>query len=240
MPWIVRLRIERGPDLLDRLQELRQALEGEELALQRHQNRVRRRHRVDGDEIERRRAVDQHIGVGRRPGPSLSARERLAQPVGAVALVRDLELEAGEVDGRRADVQPRHRGRLDRVAHRHLADQDVVGRALPALAVDAEPGRGIALRVEVDDQHVLADRGERGAEVDRGRGLADAALLVGERDHARRRMALVSRLRGFVFGHGVCRSAAPRISAVQPGGPPRCGLPHWSRWAPAWPRFSNI
>ena len=34
---------------------------------------------------------------------------------------------------------------------------------------------------------LLADRGERGAEIDRGRGLADAALLVGDRDHARRR-----------------------------------------------------
>ena len=33
---------------------------------------------------------------------------------------------------------------------------------------------------------LLADRGERGAEIDRGRGLADAALLVGDREHARR------------------------------------------------------
>ena len=32
---------------------------------------------------------------------------------------------------------------------------------------------------------MLADRGQRGAEIDRGRGLADAALLVGERDDAR-------------------------------------------------------
>jgi hypothetical protein len=30
---------------------------------------------------------------------------------------------------------------------------------------------------------MLADRRERGAEVDGGRGLADAALLVGEGDH---------------------------------------------------------
>ena len=44
-------------------EQLRQALEREELALQRHQDRVRRGHRVDGDKVERRRAIDQHIGV---------------------------------------------------------------------------------------------------------------------------------------------------------------------------------
>ena len=54
------------------------------------------------------------------------------------------------------------------------------------LALDAEAGRGVALRIEVDDQHVLADGGQRGAEIDRGRGLADAALLVGDGEDARR------------------------------------------------------
>jgi hypothetical protein len=38
---------------------------------------------------------------------------------------------------------------------------------------------------EVDDQHVLADGGERGAEIDGGRGLADATLLVGDRQDPR-------------------------------------------------------
>ncbi len=41
MPWIVELRIERRLHLLDGLQQLRQTFEREELALQRHQDRVR-------------------------------------------------------------------------------------------------------------------------------------------------------------------------------------------------------
>ena len=82
-------------------------------------------------------------------------------------------------------MQPRHRGRHHGVAQRRLADQHVIGRAVAAAAVDAETGRGVALRIEIDDQHPLADRGERGAEIDRGGGLADAALLVGERQDAR-------------------------------------------------------
>ena len=82
-------------------------------------------------------------------------------------------------------MQPRHRGRHHRFAQRRFADQDVIGRAAAVAAVDAEPGRGIALRIEIDDQHALADRGQRRAEIDRGRRLADAALLVGERQDAR-------------------------------------------------------
>ena len=116
-------------------------------------------------------------------GAAVEMDERIAQPEGAVTLVRDLELEAGEVHGRRDDVQPRHRGLEDGVADVDLAGEHVVGRAVAALAVDAEPGRGIALRVEIDDQHMLADRRERGAEIDGGRGLADPALLVGEGEH---------------------------------------------------------
>ena len=71
---------------------------------------------------------------------------------------------------------------VSRIASRicTCAGEDVVGRAVAAFAVDAEAGGGIALRIEIDDQHVLADGRERGAEIDGGCGLADAALLVGE------------------------------------------------------------
>ena len=73
-----------------------------------------------------------------------------------------------------------------------FADQHVIGRARAIAAVDAETGRGVALRIEIDDQHALADRGQRGAEVDRGGGLADAALLVGQRQNARMAMQAFS------------------------------------------------
>ena len=42
------------------------------------------------------------------------------------------------------------------------------------------------MRIEIDDQDVLADGGQRRAKIDRGRGLADAALLVGDGQNARR------------------------------------------------------
>ena len=56
---------------------------------------------------------------------------------------------------------------------------------ITAAPIDAETRRGIALRIEIDDQNIFADRGERGAEIDGGRGLTDAALLIGDGKDAR-------------------------------------------------------
>ena len=187
MPWMREIRIERALDLLDRLQQLAEALEGEELALQRHQDRMRGRHGVDGQEVQRRRAVDQDIGIVSVATRLLVAAcgESLPKPESAVGLLRDLELDTEKVERRRGDRHPRHGRRNGGLGERRLADQEIVGRAAPALAVDAEAGRGVALRIEIDDQDLLADRRKRRPEIDRRRCLADAALLVGEGDHPR-------------------------------------------------------
>ncbi len=177
--------IERGAHLLHRLQQLRQALEREELALQRHQDRIRCGHRVDGEEIERRRTVDQQIGViGLGGGVGVERGDRIAQPKRAIARRSQFKFETGKIHRRCRDMQSRHRGRHHRVAQRRFADQHVIGRAAAVAAVDAETGGGVALRIEIDDQHPLADRRKRGAEIDRGGGLANAALLVGQRQDA--------------------------------------------------------
>ena len=42
----------------------------------------------------------------------------------------------------------------------------------------SESTRGVALRIEVDDQHPAALERQVGGKVDDGRGLADAAFLV--------------------------------------------------------------
>ena len=65
-----------------------------------------------------------------------------------------------------------------------VVQDHVVDRALDVAGVQPEPGRRVALRVEVEDQHPEAHLGQRRAEVHRGGGLADPALLVGDRDDA--------------------------------------------------------
>ena len=68
------------------------------------------------------------------------------------------------------------------VERRRVVHEHVVDRALDVAGVDAEAGRGVALGVEVDDEHPEARLGQGRAEVHRGRGLPDAALLVGDGD----------------------------------------------------------
>ncbi len=178
-------RVERGAHLLHRLQQLRQTFECEELTLQRDQNRVRRRHGVHGDKIQRRRTIDQHIGVvGVRRDIDVQLGNGVAQTKRAVAGGAEFKFKTGEIHGRSRDMQARHRGRNDCFAQLGFADQHVVGRAVAVAAVDAEPGRGVALRIEIDDQHPLADGGQCRAEIDRGRCLADPTLLVGQRQDA--------------------------------------------------------
>ena len=46
----------------------------------------------------------------------------------------------------------------------------------------AEAGAGVALRVDIHDEHALSRRRNAGGEVDTGGRLADAALLVGHSD----------------------------------------------------------
>ena len=52
------------------------------------------------------------------------------------------------------------------------------------MVLDAEGRGGVALRVDIDDQDVQSGGSQRGSDVDRGGGLADAALLVGDREDA--------------------------------------------------------
>src|SRR6478752_8042395 len=90
-------------------------------------------------------------------------------------------LEGHQVDRCRHHREARYIGLHASRGEGHFSVQHVRGRMPPL--IDAKPGARIPLRVEVDDHHAFADCRKRSAEIDRGRGLADAALLVGERDH---------------------------------------------------------
>ena len=110
----------------------------------------------------------------------------------------DLELDAEKIHGRGGDEQARHRGRNDDLAQGFFADQHLVARSCSSAPIDAEPGRGVALGIEIEDQHALADRGERRSKIDGGGRLADAALLVRQGENARARAPSGSRTRGSV------------------------------------------
>ena len=97
-------RIERRLYLLHRAEQLAETLEREKLALQGHENRVRRRKCVDCQKVERRGAIDEDITEIRHSGmPALFRQfgDRLAKAMCPVLPSRDLELDAEQVHRRR-------------------------------------------------------------------------------------------------------------------------------------------
>ena len=69
---------------------------------------MRRRHRVHGEQIERRRAIDQHVGEVRLLRQRrFERRQRIAQAKGAIARLADFKLEAGEIERRRREIDSR-------------------------------------------------------------------------------------------------------------------------------------
>ncbi len=170
--------IQAAPHAIDGAQQQAQALEGEELALQRHEHRARRRQGVDRQQPERGRTVDQDIVV-----VLVEAAQRILERELAARALDQLDLRRRQVDHGGYHLEARDAGAEHGVAELGPAQHDVVGGDLAIAVLDAEPGARIALGVEVDHQDGLAAGGERGAEVDRRGGLADAALLVGDRDH---------------------------------------------------------
>jgi ABC-type phosphonate transport system ATPase subunit len=110
--------------------------------------------------------------------------QRIAQAEGAAVGLAQLDLDARHVGVSRDYVQAGHRGLDGGLINRATVDDDVVDCDPACFTWNTQTRGGIALRIHVYDQHLLADRGQGGAEVDRRRGLAHAALLVRDGEDA--------------------------------------------------------
>jgi hypothetical protein len=71
-----------------------------------------------------------------------------------------------------------------RLANADLVEQDLVDRRQGSALLDPRPHGGVALRVEVGQQHALTEFGEGCGEIHRRGGLAHPALLVGNRQNS--------------------------------------------------------
>ena len=123
-------------------------------------------------------------------------RSRPSRPGSSIAA---LERSGCDVD----DVEVRNPGRANRVPH-GSAVEDHVGDRRAVTAAKPQPARCIGLRIEVDQQHPGAAVREACGEVDRRRGLPDAALLIRDR-----------------VDHGCARCDAAVSGRVAPARPPR-------------------
>ncbi len=175
--------------LANGVDEIGETLESKVLALHRHHDAVGADQPVERQQRQARRAIDEHEVV-----LALDGRERLLEPTLPARHADQLDFRARKLPVRSQHVIAAlvggHAGFGDgRGLEQHVVD----GAGEPAL-VDAGAHRGVALRVEVDREHALADLRQTRCEVDGRRRLADAALLVGHAEHSgllrRRRFGL--------------------------------------------------
>ena len=104
--------------------------------------------------------------------------ERRLQALVAAFEADQLDLGAGELAIGAEDVVAAVRAGPPRLGDRRAFEQDVVHARLEGALVDARAHGRVALRIEIDQQNAPAEVGQTGGEIDRGRRLADAALLV--------------------------------------------------------------
>ena len=192
LPREVRARVEHGQHdaedrqprvhvphhQLNRLPKLNQPFQRQVLRLQRDHHPVGGGQRVERQQAQRRRAVNQHHAVavaelGQRPRqPVLTRHQRDKLHFGA----RELHRGRGQIEV----LAPAGHGHL---AERPSVHQGVVDGRPARVLVEPQAARRVGLRVHIDQQHALAGGGEIDPEVDGRGGLAHAAFLVRDCQH---------------------------------------------------------
>ena len=121
------------------------AFEGEEFALQRDEHGMRCGERVQGEQAESRRTVDQNvIASGVDVGRALA--EGKIRPSES----HQFDLGAGEIDSGGNDEELRHQGGPCCRRQTRFREQHMVGVRTSLRGRNAETGRGVALRVQIE------------------------------------------------------------------------------------------
>ena len=69
----------------------------------------------------------------------------------------------------------------DGVCGGEILNDDIIGRMGHCALFHAEAGGCVGLRVKIAEKHALSCLLQRGSQIDRGRRLSDAALLIDKR-----------------------------------------------------------
>src|SRR3954452_20054734 len=169
------VRVEVLADHRERVLELDEPAQREVLALDGDDHAVCGDERVDRQQAERRRRVDEDPVVALPHGQDRLLERPLPPDHGGEG-----ELGTGEVDRGDGDVEL---VRPHNLRDRQPVAEDVEHRAVDLVGVPALRHRQVPLRVEVDQEHAHALLGERPPEVEGGRRLRDSTLLVGKGDY---------------------------------------------------------
>ena len=112
-------------------------------------------------------------------------RQRIGQPMHAARIIRQLDLDPQQIHAGGQQIEPRHGRAAHRIGQGALVEQHIKAGNGAVVLADAEPGACIALRVKIDQQNLLANGGQRRAQINRCCGFANAAFLIGETQNTR-------------------------------------------------------
>ena len=164
---------------MDSVQQLREAFEGVVLALKWNHQRVGCGEHIDGDQAERRRAVDEYEIVIISNFIQCSPDAILA-----IGAIDQLHFSGSEIRSCRKHVEPLELDvTLKGVANRRTPDQDLVKGNLAGVKLKSDTAGGIPLWVAVDEESALFCRRQTGGEIHGSRCFPNAALLVSYRDY---------------------------------------------------------
>ena len=145
-------RVQLGAHAVHAALQLLHPLHPEVLALERDDHVVRGHEGVDGDQAERRRAVDQDVVVAAEDRLQLLFQDPLAAD-----LVEELGLGARELDVGGQVVEPGHRVLEHNIGDVHVCrDEQVVHRPFQLVGdLDAHVDGQVSLGIEVDEEDAL-------------------------------------------------------------------------------------
>ena len=162
---------------------VRQAFQAEIFALQGDDQLVGGGEGGGHEHAERWRAIDEQVVEPVTCGGFPKVMNNTAQANEVVVGTGEFDFDAGQIHVRGDNVEVFVAGGFDQVIDGRRFEKTLIDAVVFA-GGQVERTGGIGLRVEVEDQHALAEFGETGTEVDRGGGFSDSALLVGDGDNS--------------------------------------------------------
>ena len=115
-------------------------------------------HSVHRQKIERWRTIYQNIGIF----SCIICSNSLLQAVYPVFFIGDFQFHTQKIHRRWNDREMRHNRRHCGVRHRSPICQNIVRRRSSIASVNAQPGAGVALRIDINNKNLFTNRSECG------------------------------------------------------------------------------
>src|ERR1017187_1151174 len=166
-------------DAVNGVHQLGNPFQSEEFALDGHQYGVGGDEGVQGEQVQGGRAVDEDKAV-----ILADFRDALTKAEFAVGDVHEFQVGADQVLVCRYEMEPLKIGRHDCVFWRNIPKQYVIGAWPGRVFGNAGARGGVAMGIGVDHYYSEVVCGQRGGQIDGGRGLTDSAFLIGDSEYS--------------------------------------------------------